>query len=87
MERLIENLPVLLGALLGMLLAVSLIAAILRTDQSTRATLNEVRKTNAILLAAFDLEDAPPVKGRPRIVKARKGPAPHGEPAHPSAGG
>lgn len=85
MERLIENIPVLLSALVSLLVMIALIRAVLRTDQSTRATLDEVRKTNAILLIAFDLEDAPPVKGKPRIVKARKTAPLPGDPARPSA--
>jgi len=75
MEYALEHLPGLLGIVLAAIITIALWDAILKTGRNTQAMLAELRKTNAILLAAFGLEEGPPVKGVPRIVKAHKGPA------------
>jgi len=73
MEYALEHLPGLLGIVLAAIITIALWDAILKTGRNTQAMLAELRKTNAILLAAFGLEEGPPAKGVPRILKARKG--------------
>ena len=74
MEYALEHLPEILGVVLAVIITIALWDAILKTGRNTQAMLAELRKTNAILLAAFGLEEGPPAKGVPRIVKAHKGP-------------
>jgi hypothetical protein len=71
MERLLTDLPTLLFVLLAVLLWFAVVFAILRMDQTTRALLFEARKTNAILLLAHGLAEAPMAGGKPRIVRPR----------------
>ncbi|TAM56778.1 MAG: hypothetical protein EPN53_00950 [Acidobacteria bacterium] len=70
MERLLNDLPMLLGVLLAVLLWFAVVFAILRMDTTTRAMLAELQKINAALFLAHDLVEGPPVKGKPRIVRA-----------------
>ena len=72
MEYALEHLPEILGIVVAAVITIALWDAILKTGRNTQAMLGELRKTNAILLAAFGLEEGPPAKGVPRIVKARK---------------
>jgi hypothetical protein len=72
MEYALEHLPEVLGIMLAAIITIALWDAILKTGRNTQAMLAELRKTNAILLAAFALEEGPPAKGVPRIIKSRK---------------
>ena len=72
MEYALEHIPEILGIVVAVLVTIALWDAILKTGRNTKLMVDEQRKTNAILLAAFDLEEGPPVKGLPRIVKARR---------------
>jgi hypothetical protein len=74
MEYALEHLPEVLGVVLAAIITIALWDAVLKTGRNTQAMLAELRKTNAILLAAFGLEEGPAAKGVPRIVKSRKDP-------------
>jgi len=74
MEYALEHLAGLLGIVLAAIITIALWDAVLKTGRNTQSMLAELRKTNAILLAAFGLEEGPSAKGIPRIVKVRKGP-------------
>lgn len=66
----LNDLPVLLTALVAAILWLAVIFAILRMDRTTRALLAELQKTNAALFLVHDLVEGPPVRGKPRIVRA-----------------
>ena len=70
MERSLNDLPVLLTILLAGLLWLAAVLAIIRMDTTTRAMLAELQKTNAALFLVHGLVEGPPVKGKPRIVRA-----------------
>lgn len=70
MEQLFANLPALIVALVFLVMWIAAVAAIVRTDQTTRAILFELQKVTAGMLLVHELVEAPKVKGKPRIMRA-----------------
>ena len=77
MEQLIANMPALIVAIVFLIMWIAAVAAIVRTDQTTRAMLYEVQKVSAALLLVNELVEGPKVKGKPRIVRATEHPHSH----------
>ena len=76
MLELLANLPVLIVGvgIVCLILTVAIIHAILRMDQTARATLYELQKISAAMFLVHELVEAPKVKGRPHIVRVGEHP-------------